>query len=445
MDRKDVMLEKSNASSQDPERAGDHAVVIGSSISGLLNARVLADYFERVTLIDRDWLPGAPELRRGVPQARHAHTLHPRGQQIMSKLFPGLIEELIDDGAVAVKASQEIAIYEDGQWKNPRKSKNDVSLSSSRPLLETAIYCRIISNPRVSIMQGYDVVGLLSDERKTKATGVHLRSRRDHSESFIKADLIVDSSGRNSKAPQWLEKLGYTPPEEWSIDSFVGYATRTYRQPANFDPDWKTMYIRPTPPGENRGGIILPLEDDRWHVTLIGVGHDYPPTDEDEFLEFARSLPTPRLYEAIQSAEPLSQPSGYRRTKNQVRRYEKLPAYLENFLVSGDAVFAMNPMYALGMTAAAVGSQALDRSLLVAKKKGHQKGMARAFQKRLCGDVGRIWRSIVSKEWEWSATQLDDNTESLYETLQISPTRLKPDTNQPNPKNRTADGKLSYA
>lgn len=32
----------------------DHAVVIGGSIAGLISARVLSDYFDKVTVLERD-------------------------------------------------------------------------------------------------------------------------------------------------------------------------------------------------------------------------------------------------------------------------------------------------------------------------------------------------------------------------------------------------------
>ena len=59
---------------------GGHAVVIGSSMAGLLAARALTDGYERVTVIDRDTLPAGLEGRRAVPQGRHAHALLPHNR-----------------------------------------------------------------------------------------------------------------------------------------------------------------------------------------------------------------------------------------------------------------------------------------------------------------------------------------------------------------------------
>jgi hypothetical protein len=88
----------------------------------------------------------------------------------------------------------------------------------------------------------------------------------------------------------------------------------------------------PKPPG-TRGGVIFPIEGDRWIVTLGGIGRDYPPTDEDGFLEFARSLPSPLLHESIRDAEPLSPIYADRRTDNQWRHFESLSHYPERFAV----------------------------------------------------------------------------------------------------------------
>jgi 2-polyprenyl-6-methoxyphenol hydroxylase-like FAD-dependent oxidoreductase len=44
---------------------GAHAVVLGASMAGLLAARVLADFYESVTVVERDELPDTAANRRG--------------------------------------------------------------------------------------------------------------------------------------------------------------------------------------------------------------------------------------------------------------------------------------------------------------------------------------------------------------------------------------------
>lgn len=389
-----------------------HAVVIGSGIAGLLAARVLSNHFSRVTIVERDNPPDPVEFRRGVPQARHAHRLMPRGQTILEQQFPGLVDELLAHGAVAVEASQDIAVDYEGKWYTAPSRPNWVTLSVSRALLESTIYARIGALSGIHFMQGYEVTGLQVDEEHERVTGIWLHCNRCQTVIELPADLVVDVSGRNSKSPQWLESLGFTPPEEWSIDSFVGYATRIYERPLDVDGDWKMLYVQPTPPDGTRGGIIVPIEGNRWHVTLIGVAEDYPPHDEEGFLEFAQSLPTPQLYEAIKDARPLSKPAGFRLTASRVRRYDRLPRYLEGFLVYGDAAYILNPMYAQGMTAAAIGSQALDQCL-AQQPYGDLTGLSRAFQRQLSHSLSRLWHTVTSQDWRWPVTTITDNSDDI--------------------------------
>lgn len=84
------------------EQIGKRAVVLGASMGGLLAARALADFFETVTLVERDVLPDGRDQRRGVPQGRHAHGLLSGGLQALAELFPGLPEELAADGATVL-------------------------------------------------------------------------------------------------------------------------------------------------------------------------------------------------------------------------------------------------------------------------------------------------------------------------------------------------------
>ena len=63
---------------------GAHVIVIGSSIAGLLASRILTNYFDRVTIVERDFLPQVNAFRPGAPQSRQLHVLLKRGQVILS-------------------------------------------------------------------------------------------------------------------------------------------------------------------------------------------------------------------------------------------------------------------------------------------------------------------------------------------------------------------------
>jgi 2-polyprenyl-6-methoxyphenol hydroxylase-like FAD-dependent oxidoreductase len=157
------------------------------------------------------------------------------------------------------------------------------------------------------------------------------------------------------------------------------------------------------------------MEGDRWHVGLLGTAGDYPPANEADFLAFARSLPTSQLYEAIEKAEPLSRIHGFRGADNRLRRYDALPRMLEGFLVSGDAVYALNPVYAQGMTLALLACQALANVLEnhPGYVNGDVSGLARSFQKQLSKAIEKPWRFATRTDWQWAATTVDDNTDTL--------------------------------
>jgi 2-polyprenyl-6-methoxyphenol hydroxylase-like FAD-dependent oxidoreductase len=364
---------------------GDRAVVLGASLAGLLAARVLADAYPQVTVIDRDQLPQTPMNRRGVPHGRHAHGLLTGGQQALEELFPGLTAELVAHGAPVGD------VLANGRWYlNGHRLRQAhaglVALSPSRPLLEGQVRARVRALPNVTCLDSHDIVGLAATPDGRRVTGARVLRRAGGAEELVDADLVVDATGRGSRTPVWLEALGYPRPQQDQVRIGLGYATRTYRLPPD-TPDGDLAVLQTATPQHPRSGVLLRLEGDRWMVTLGGRLGDHPPTDPDGFLGFARSLRFPDIYEAVREAEPLDDPVGFRFPASVRHRYERLDRFPDGLLVMGDAVCSFNPVYGQGMSVAAVEALALRR---------HVEGGAAASPRRFFGDLARV----VDAPWD---------------------------------------------
>ncbi|HSL00314.1 MAG TPA: hypothetical protein VK869_08240 [Rubrobacteraceae bacterium] len=383
---------------------GSHALVIGGSMAGLLASRVLAARFERVTIVERDRFPGGPAPRKGVPQASHQHIMLRRGTDILERLFPGIRGELVASGAPLLDMAN------DAVWLTPFGwgvcfPSDLIMLTCSRDLLEWGVRRRVAALPKVRFLERVEVTGLFpAADGADHVGGVKIRFRggeRSKEEEILRAGLVVDASGRSSRAPRWLKALGYEPPQESVIDAHLGYSSRIYRLPKGFDPGWKGAYVQLAPPEHMRGGALLPIEGDRWLLTLAGTGGDYPPTNEKGFLAFARSLRTSIFYDALEDAEPLSEISGYRATENRIRRYEELFRQPHNFVVVGDATCAFNPVYGQGMTVAALGAEALEESLSEQHREesdGDLGWLSRRFQKRYAKVNAAAWKMATAQD-----------------------------------------------
>ncbi|HEX6675537.1 MAG TPA: FAD-dependent oxidoreductase, partial [Actinomycetes bacterium] len=280
-------------------------------------------------------------------------------------------------------------------------------LCASRDLLEWAARRRVAAHPRVRLLDGHRVDGLRGDHGRVTGVQVHPGGGRGEARTLA-ADLVVDASGRGSPAPRWLAELGYRPPLETVVNAFLGYSSRTYRPPAGWQAHWRGAYVQQAPPDGTRGGVMFPMDGGRWLITLAGAARDWPPTDEAGFLEFARSLRDPILYDAIRAAEPLGPIHGIRATANRLRHYERLADRPEGFLVLGDAACAFNPVYAQGMTIACMGAAALRQTLAARRCRhpdGDLSGLARRFQQRLAKVNSAPWMLATGQDHRYPATE----------------------------------------
>ncbi len=360
-----------------------HAIVIGASMAGLLAARALSPYFDQITLLERDVFPEVGKNRKGVPQGQHTHALLPTGQQVLESFFPGLSPDLVSQGAILsdpmLGSKRFFGGYYHCQFQTDLKG-----LYLSRPLLEGNVRKRLLALPNIRAIENCDVLGLAASKDKTRVQGVRLIRRQDGSaEEILKADLVVDASGRGSRSPQWLEQLGYEKPEEEQVRIGMGYVSRYYRR----NPEHKNLtLINIASQPCTRLGVLAAQEHDRWIVSIAGYLGDHAPTDPDAFLEFSKTLPVPDIYNIIKNSEPLSAPVPATFPANIRRHYERLSRFPDGFLVLGDAICSFNPVYGQGMTVAALEANALHDILA----HGNHKLAKRFFKKA---------RKLIDNPW----------------------------------------------
>jgi 2-polyprenyl-6-methoxyphenol hydroxylase-like FAD-dependent oxidoreductase len=383
---------------------GERAIVIGGSMAGLLAARVLSNHFAQVTIVERDPISDAPEARKGQPHTRHLHGLLAQGLQIMTHYFPELPQSLKAGGAVVDDMALNMHWYCYGNYRLRFPSGLQGALMS-RPFLEWQIRRQVIALPNLSVMAGCAVNRLVTTADNGRVLGIEIERRDEGTHHTLTADLVVDATGRGSASPKWLEALGYCRPKEDAVKIDISYATRLYRRHEN-DPharDW--IFVTPEAPQESRLGGAFPVEGDRWVVTLAGRAGDQPPTDEQGFLDYARTLPTPDIYHLMRHNQPLSEILVHKFPSSLRRRYEHMDRFPEGYLVMGDAICSFNPIYGQGMTSAALQAVELDRVLGEQSEKANPRGMATRFFKRVAKVIDIPWQMAVGEDFRYPQTE----------------------------------------
>ncbi|MYX58552.1 FAD-binding monooxygenase [Streptomyces sp. SID8382] len=374
------------------------AVVIGGGLAGVLAAWALRGYAERIVVVERDRYPERPAFRSGVPQGRHAHLLLEAGHRALEELMPGTREELRAAGAVRVPMSGVRWLSAAG-WL--AKYESEVAfLSCTRPLLDHTVLRRVRGESTVRWLENTDVVGLLGTP--AEVTGVQVRARGDARAQVreVRAEMVVDASGRTSSLPSWLAQLGCPPAPEERVDAGVSYVSRLYHRAAGPDPGFDALYLQTRAPDVPRLGVVLPVEDGRWIASLGSMRGAQAEPGTAGFDRQLRLLRDPSLRELLVRAEPAGAVRGFWPGPGVRRHYERrAPGGL---VVIGDAVCTFNPVYGQGITVAALGARALRAAAERHGSIGHR--MADTARKGIAAATNTAWMLSSSEDVRFPAT-----------------------------------------
>jgi 2-polyprenyl-6-methoxyphenol hydroxylase-like FAD-dependent oxidoreductase len=400
---------------------GDRAVVLGAGMAGLLAARVLSEAYGEVIIVDRDELTEVGTTRRGVPQGFHAHALLARGQQVLDELFPGMTGEFAASGMPMFDMG-EMRWSVGGVPFAPAKT-GMIAVSVTRPALERLVRRRVAALPNVTFYERTVITGLEADPGHRRVTGArvgrlprgadtNLTQVPDGSQpqpvlpdgaqldELLVADLVVDATGRGSRAPVWLEEFGYQRPAEERVKIGLAYTTCEFLLPAR--PlgvnDWSIVPL--ATPFSPHGAFFGRVNGDRHMLSLTSMVGDPPPATFEDVLATAKSLPIPDIYEAIRDSVAVAGPEVIKFPASVRRHYERLTRFPAGFLVMGDGVCSFNPVYGQGMTVASLEAMVLRQQL----RAGAPPDAVRFF-----GDISKVidapWGIAVGGDLAWPGVE----------------------------------------
>jgi len=320
---------------------GKQAVVIGAGMGGLTRRGRSPTASIRWLFWSATLCPRSPRVARGrhKPGTSMRCCLAPaRPQRAVPRVRAGSRA----GGSRAAQGRSGCSHGAPGLRSLPQRDLGWFSYAVSRPTIERAVRQRVESRANTTLRQRCRVQEVLASPNGEAVTGVRYENGNGASET-IAADLVVDASGRGALTLALLQSIGRPLPEETTIGIDLGYATCVFAIPDDASTDWKGVMTFGQAPQNSRGGLMLPLEDNRWMATIGGRHGDVPTGDAEGFLTYARALRTPTIYNAISHAKRLDGVARYGFPESVRRHFERLDVFPRGLLPSATQSAASIP------------------------------------------------------------------------------------------------------
>jgi len=355
-------------------KPNESVLVAGAGIAGLGAALALCDGARRVTVLDRD--PPPPDLspdeafyrweRKGATQLRHSHAFIGRLTALIRDRYPDLMAELLAEGTRIFGFAEGLPPTLENAYVAAKGDADMALLFSRRTTLELVMRRYAARLPNVAFLTNTAVRGLLTRRENGKLVVEGLKVERDGSAEEMRADVVVDATGRNTAFPDWLRSEGIEIREEASPCGIL-YYTRHYRLRDGQDEPARDG----TPGGGDLGYIkfgVFIADNRHFSVTLA--------TPEIE-TEMRMAVVRPEIFDAIcmalpgamrwmnpERAEPVSPVYSMGNLTNVWRHFLKdgEPQAL-GFFALGDAAVRTNPLYGRGCSSGVVEAHLLRDAL----------------------------------------------------------------------------------
>ena len=365
------------------------AVVIGGSIAGIAAAKVLTESFDRVIVLEKDGRHSRREGRPGAAQGWHLHHLLTAGQIELERIFPGIVDDMVAEGAFKVDMADQYRIRLGGTWKKPGTSDIQI-VCAGRPLLEWCVRRRLDDEPRIEFRYEAEVGDLVYDRAGNCAIGVAVD--RDGELDVVPAEFVVDASGKNTRIPEFLEHLGIGAPEVEQDIINCFYSTMQHHVPPERQWDDKVMVIcYAYRPYEDTYAAQYYTDSSRTilSTSLVAYNCYSPPRTAREFREFADLMPSPVVGENIDGLEAASPIYNFRYPNMLRLRYEKMRNLPRSLLVVGDAYTSADPVSGLGMTLAL--KEVREMQLLLARYGSGHRELPRRYYRKISKMADTAW------------------------------------------------------
>ena len=353
-------------------RLGARGVIVGAGISGLAAAAALASFFETVELLDKDELPRTARPRKGVPQDLQVHILLKGGELAFESLIPGTRAALLTAGATEIRQTEDVSVWERDGWHATRDLGHS-QLMMSRPAFEHVLRRQVLRLGNVVISDRTPVERVPSG-----------------------GDLTVIATGRGDRLLAGVE----APETVLGIE--VSYSSARFAKPERFRGEERFIACIPQPP-DDRYGLVCPIENDEWLITLCSRFGERVPDDLDGFRAHAETLPVPDIAERLREAVPLTPVRRYRIAEARWRHFDRGADLPARVLPIGDCISSFNPTFGQGMSVAAGHAVAL-RDVL-ASCGGDLDGVAAAYLPRAAEVSRQAWSLAAMVDLEYPRTK----------------------------------------